>query len=67
MAMSYISGDEVQKQHELIGKYKVIMGKVVPRGGEVVLTQCRLPCYFYLASAVSGFCLYGFVSFACGI
>ena len=35
MAMSYISGDEVQKQHELIGKYKVIMGKVVPRGGEV--------------------------------
>lgn len=35
MAMSYISGDEVQKQHELIEKYKVIMGKVVPRGGEV--------------------------------
>lgn len=35
MAMSYISGDEVQKQYELIGKYKVIMGKVVPRGGEV--------------------------------
>lgn len=35
MAMSYISGDEVQKQHDLIGKYKVIMGKVVPRGGEV--------------------------------
>lgn len=35
MAMSYVSGDEVQKQHELIGKYKVIMGKVVPRGGEV--------------------------------
>lgn len=35
MAMSYISGDEVKKQHGLIEKYKVIMGKVVPRGGEV--------------------------------
>ncbi|MFT3985483.1 MAG: Eco57I restriction-modification methylase domain-containing protein [Lachnospiraceae bacterium] len=35
MGISYISSDAVVKEHELISKYKVIIGKVVPRGGEV--------------------------------
>lgn len=35
MMTSYIKEDEVVKEKELIYKYKVIMGKVVPRGGEV--------------------------------
>ena len=35
MMSSYISIDEVKKETEIIDKYKVIMGKVVPRGGEV--------------------------------
>lgn len=35
MGVSYISKDQVPKERELIDKYKVIMGKVVPRGGEV--------------------------------
>ena len=35
MAETFISEDEVQKEKALIDKYKVIIGKVVPRGGEV--------------------------------
>ena len=35
MAKTYIALSDVVKQQELVGKYKVIMGKVVPRGGEV--------------------------------
>ena len=35
MTVTYISKETVEKEHNLIGKYKVIMGKVVPRGGEV--------------------------------
>ena len=35
MGISYISRDKVQKNEDLIEKYKVIIGKVVPRGGEV--------------------------------
>ena len=35
MTATYISPNDVAKEQELIGKYKVIMGKVVPRGGEV--------------------------------
>ena len=35
MTKTYISLSDVAKQQELISKYKVIMGKVVPRGGEV--------------------------------
>lgn len=35
MMSTYISEDKVGKERELISKYKVIMGKVVPRGGEV--------------------------------
>ena len=35
MTITYISKDQVEKNHEYIGKFKVIMGKVVPRGGEV--------------------------------
>ena len=35
MTVTYISKEDVTKEHDLIGKYKVIMGKVVPRGGEV--------------------------------
>lgn len=35
MMSSYISYDDVKKETEIIDKYKVIMGKVVPRGGEV--------------------------------
>lgn len=35
MTTTYISEDDVAKETDLINKYKVIMGKVVPRGGEV--------------------------------
>jgi len=35
MAATYIRERDVPKENSLISKYKVIMGKVVPRGGEV--------------------------------
>ena len=35
MTSTYISVKDVAKEQGLINKYKVIMGKVVPRGGEV--------------------------------
>lgn len=35
MTSTYISEESVQKEHRLLNKYKVIIGKVVPRGGEV--------------------------------
>lgn len=35
MTSTYISLKDVVKEKEIISKYKVIMGKVVPRGGEV--------------------------------
>ncbi len=35
MTKTYIPLSDVAKQQELVDKYKVIMGKVVPRGGEV--------------------------------
>lgn len=35
MGISYISPSLISKNHDLIKKFKVIMGKVVPRGGEV--------------------------------
>lgn len=35
MTATYISDSDVVKEKDLISKYKVIMGKVVPRGGEV--------------------------------
>lgn len=35
MGISYLSPDKIQKNSGLINKYKVIIGKVVPRGGEV--------------------------------
>lgn len=35
MGVSYIAPDKIQKNNDLIDKYKVIIGKVVPRGGEV--------------------------------
>lgn len=35
MAVTFINEDQVGKQKELLPKYKVIIGKVVPRGGEV--------------------------------
>ena len=35
MIATYVSESDVLKEKELISKYKVIMGKVVPRGGEV--------------------------------
>lgn len=35
MGVSYISVDKIQKNEDLIDRYKVIIGKVVPRGGEV--------------------------------
>lgn len=35
MTTTYISKRDVKKEQKLINKYKVIIGKVVPRGGEV--------------------------------
>lgn len=35
MITTYVKESDVLKEKELISKYKVIMGKVVPRGGEV--------------------------------
>ena len=35
MTSTYIRMSDVIKEHSLIPKYKVIIGKVVPRGGEV--------------------------------
>lgn len=35
MTVTYIAEKDVVKERSLISKYKVIMGKVVPRGGEV--------------------------------
>jgi site-specific DNA-methyltransferase (adenine-specific) len=35
MAITYIKAGDVKKQSELVEPYKVIIGKVVPRGGEV--------------------------------
>ena len=35
MAFSYISINKVMKEQELIGKYKVVIGRSVPRNGEV--------------------------------
>lgn len=35
MMVTYISEKDVVKEKEIIDKYKVIIGKVVPRGGEV--------------------------------
>ena len=35
MTTTYISKENVKKEQSLIDKYKVIIGKVVPRGGEV--------------------------------
>lgn len=35
MGKTYININQVVKEHDLISKYKVIIGKVVPRGGEV--------------------------------
>lgn len=35
MTATYITKSDVTKEQDLISKYKVIMGKVVPRGGEV--------------------------------
>lgn len=35
MIATYVNETDVVKEKELISKYKVIMGKVVPRGGEV--------------------------------
>lgn len=35
MTFTYIKDKDVVKEKELIAKYKVIIGKVVPRGGEV--------------------------------
>lgn len=35
MITTYVKESDVPKEKELISKYKVIMGKVVPRGGEV--------------------------------
>lgn len=35
MGITYINKNQVVKEHDLISKYKVIIGKVVPRGGEV--------------------------------
>lgn len=35
LALSYISQNKVIKNNEIVNKYKVIIGKVVPRNGEV--------------------------------
>lgn len=35
MTVSYIKESDIPKEKDLIDKYKVIIGKVVPRGGEV--------------------------------
>ena len=35
LALAYISINKVQKNHEIIGKYKVVIGRSVPRNGEV--------------------------------
>jgi len=35
LTVSYINADKVQKNYDVIDKYKVIIGKVVPRNGEV--------------------------------
>lgn len=35
MTSTFIKQSDVMKEHDLINKYKVIIGKVVPRGGEV--------------------------------
>lgn len=35
LTISYISQNKVLKNHDIINKYKVIIGKVVPRNGEV--------------------------------
>ena len=35
MTATFISKNDIPKEQDLISKYKVIMGKVVPRGGEV--------------------------------
>lgn len=35
IAVDYISRSKVLKNHDVIGKYKVVIGKVVPRNGEV--------------------------------
>ena len=34
MTIRYISPDKIMKNHDLVGKYKVVIGRAVPRNGE---------------------------------